>query len=147
MNIYDKLFEIQQKIDGNKNKRNDFGNFIFRSNEGTLEKLKPFLKDVNCIILQHDTINDVAGKVFVEATSSLVDCETGEKISCTASANHAESKKGMDNAQLTGACSSYARKYSLSGLLALSHSDDFDSFDNSTSFTNTGAQESSNDIF
>jgi len=127
MSIYDKLFVLQQKAKATKDKKNSFGNYTYRSAEGIIEDIKPVLQDTKTFILLSDDMREVGGRVYVEATATLYDSETQESISSKALAREAESKKGMDEAQVTGAASSYARKYALSGLLLLDDNKDADS--------------------
>lgn len=127
MSIYDKLFVLQQKAKATKDKKNSFGNYTYRSAEGIIEDIKPVLNETKTFILLSDDMKEVGGRVYVEAKATLYDSESKEFISAKALAREAESKKGMDEAQITGAASSYARKYALSGLLLLDDNKDADS--------------------
>lgn len=132
MTIYEKLLEIQQTVKSTKDKKNDFGGFNYRSAEGIIEDIKPILADTKTFIVLTDTMEEVGGRVYVKATATLWDAEehkgTTEPpfIMATAYAREAVTKKGMDEAQITGAASSYARKYALSGLLLLDDNKDAD---------------------
>lgn len=121
--IKEKLNKIQQEIKAPKNQFNSFGGYNYRSCEDILEAVKPLLDD--CILTISDDIIFVGDRVYVKATATLSD-EDGQ-ISTTAFAREAESRKGSDCSQLTGASSSYARKYALAGLLLLDDQRDADS--------------------
>jgi hypothetical protein len=125
MNLYD----IQTSVHVSKNKTNDFGGYNYRTAEGILSVLKAALPDGASVIVS-DTLQEVAGKIFVTATATIK-MESGEVYTAQGHAMHALTKKGMDEAQITGSASSYARKYALCGLLAIDDgSADPDSRDN-----------------
>ena len=126
MGINIKLFAVQQALKAPKDQVNNFGKYNYRSCEGILEALKPHLGINQLVINLSDYMTEVAGRVYVEATATLTDVETGESVSATAFAREEEEKKGMDSSQITGAASSYARKYALNGLLAIDDSKDSD---------------------
>jgi hypothetical protein len=110
------LGEVQKAVHVAKDKRNDFGGYNYRTAEGILSAVKAVLPE-DAHIMCYDEISEVAGQIFVTATAELkID---GKSYLATGSAMHALTKKGMDAAQITGACSSYARKYALAGLFAL----------------------------
>ena len=132
MNISEKLMEIQQSLKAPKGQFNSFGKYSYRSAEDILEAVKPLLKDNKIVLTLSDNIQCIGGRVYVQATARLMDTETTEDIYCTAFAREEESKKGMDGSQVTGASSSYARKYALNGLFAIDDNKDSDS-------TNVGA--------
>ena len=119
-----KLTIIQTELNAPKNLENKFGNYRYRSAEGILEALKPLLKTADAILTISDEIVEVGGRVYVKATATFT--ADGESITTTAFAREAESKKGMDDAQVTGACSSYARKYALNGLFCIDDTKDAD---------------------
>lgn len=121
--IKEKLSEIQKELKAPKNQFNSFGGYNYRSCEDILEAVKPLLGD--CILTISDDIICVGDRIYVKATATLADKE-GE-ISTTAFAREPESRKGSDASQLTGASSSYARKYALAGLLLLDDQKDPDS--------------------
>ena len=110
------LLEIQQTFRAVKDQRNDFGGFNYRNVEVMLTELKPILAEHEACITFSDEIIERGGRCYVEATATLT-TPKGE-VSCKASAREQETKKGMDAAQITGACSTYARKYALCGLLS-----------------------------
>lgn len=125
--LREKLMRIQVELKAPKNLRNSFGNYNYRNAEGILEALKPYEKTYNVVTTLSDTMEVVGDRVYVKATATIIDTETGEEINVTAYAREAESKKGMDDAQVTGATSSYARKYALNGLFLLDDTKDMDS--------------------
>lgn len=121
-----KFNEIQQKLKAPKNQFNSFGNYAYRSAEDILEAVKPLLGDAYLTI--SDEIVEVGGRIYVKATATFVDGDF--KVSNTAYAREPESKKGMDESQITGATSSYARKYALNGLFLIDDVKDADTMDN-----------------
>jgi len=121
-----KLSKIQQNLKAGKNQKNEFGGYKYRSCEDILEAVKPLLGE--CTITITDDMKELAGRVYVEATASFTD--GSNTITVTAFAREALSKKGMDEAQITGAASSYARKYALNGLLLIDDNKDADTQDN-----------------
>jgi len=120
----EKLKIIQTNLIAPKNLENKFGNYRYRSAESILESVKPFLQAVNAILTLSDEIVEVGGRIYVKATATFF--SEGESIITTAFARETESKKGMDEAQVTGACSSYARKYALNGLFCIDDTKDPD---------------------
>jgi hypothetical protein len=129
--VYKKLAVIQSKLVAPKNQWNKFGNYSYRSCEDILEGLKPFLKEQSCVLIIHDEVVLIGERYYIKATVKLIDIEDNSEISNTAYAREEESKKGMDGSQVTGAASSYARKYALNGLFAIDDTRDSDA-------TNTG---------
>lgn len=121
-----KLFFIQQELVAPKGQYNTFGKYHYRSAEDILESLKPICKKYEATIVISDKITDVGGWVFVEATATLTDDETGQFWMATASARHANEQKGMQESQISGSTSSYARKYALNGLFAIDDQKDDD---------------------
>lgn len=122
-----RLLEIQQTLNAPKDKFNSFGNYSYRSCEGILEAVKPLLKKHGLVLTIKDEIVDSCGKNYIMATVSLFDAEDSKCIeSVSAFAREAESKKGMDDSQVTGATSSYARKYALNGLFLIDDNKDSD---------------------
>ncbi len=129
-NILKKLLLIQQELKVPKNQFNSFGKYNYRSCEDILESARPIANKNNCVIVINDDIKEINGRYYVEATITLFDVESGEEISTKALAREAEPKSGMSESQLTGACSSYARKYALSAMFALDDEKDDDTRDN-----------------
>ena len=127
MNVYEKLMTVQTKLRAPKGQYNSFGKYSYRSCEDILEALKPLLAEVGAIVNVSDEIKLIGNRFYVEATASFIDVETGERMIAKASAREAETKKGMDDSQVTGSVSSYARKYALNGLFAIDDNKDADS--------------------
>jgi len=119
------LINIQANLKAPKSQRNDFGRYNYRSCEDILEAVKPLLKDENCILLLSDEIINIGNRNYVKATATFIGPDD-KTVSVSASACEAEIKKGMDPAQITGAASSYARKYALNGLFAIDDTKDAD---------------------
>lgn len=112
------LAEIQSKVHVAKDKRNDFGNYNYRTAEGILSAAKAVLPE-GWSITCDDKISEVATQIFVSARACIWDAQNKLVSDAHGHAMHPLQKKGMDPSQITGAASSYARKYALSGLLAL----------------------------
>lgn len=128
MSAVAKLMRIQTKIKAPKNLYNSFGKYNYRNAEAICEAVKPFLAEENCAMMISDSIIEVGGRIYVKASAELIDCDTGACIGqAEAFAREAESKKGMDESQVTGTASSYARKYALNGLFLLDDTKDADS--------------------
>ena len=126
MPIKEKLTRIQTEIKAPKNLYNSYGEFNYRNAEGICEAVKPYLQREKCCLTLSDTIVEAGGRVYVKATAMLKDNEYGDFETVTAYAREPDSKKGMDAAQITGATSSYARKYALNGLFLLDDTKDPD---------------------
>ena len=126
MNLIQKLQKVQSELKAPKNLVNKFGGYKYRNAEGILEALKPYEEKYGIATILTDTIEEVGGRVYVVATATVYDTESDATISVSARARESESKKGMDDAQLTGATSSYARKYALNGLFLLDDTKDAD---------------------
>lgn len=120
--IYGELSRIQRELKAPKNLFNKFGNYKYRNAEGILESVKPLLGDLALII--NDEPIAIGERYYIKATVTLTDGE--ESVSAVAYAREDETKKGMDGCQITGACSSYARKYALNALLMIDDSKDSD---------------------
>ncbi len=125
-----KLNEIQQKLKAPKNQKNSFGNYNYRSCEDILEAVKPLLGTATLVIT--DEIINLGNRYYVKATVILKDDK--EEVSNTSYAREAEVKKGMDESQITGATSSYARKYALNGLFLIDDTKDADTMDNTVNY-------------
>ena len=124
MNIYEKLQRIQAELKAPKGQFNSFGGYKYRSCEDITEAVKPYLKEVNAVLLLNDELVLIGNRYYIKATATLAHAQ-GE-ISVHAYAREEENKKGMDGAQVTGSASSYARKYALNGLFALDDTKDPD---------------------
>lgn len=131
--LWTKLLVIQTELKAPKGQENKFGGYRYRSCEDILEAVKPLLAEHGAVIQLSDTLELVGDRYYIRATASLIDSDTGEAASVTAWAREAESRKGMDEAQVTGSSSSYARKYALNGLLAIDDTRDADTMDNRAS--------------
>lgn len=126
MSVYSKLTVVQAKLKAPKNQFNKFGNYKYRSCEDILEALKPVLSEEKATVFISDSIERIEGRYYVKATATFIDSETSETVSNTAYAREPESKKGSDESQITGASSSYARKYALNGLFLIDDTKDED---------------------
>ncbi len=127
MTIYEKLSAIQQQIKAPKNLTNKFGGYNYRNAEGILEAVKPFEEKYNVLFLISDEVQQIGDRYYVKARVMIRDTESDSSVSCYGYARESETKKGMDDSQITGAASSYARKYALNGLLLLDDTKDADS--------------------
>lgn len=121
-----KLLAIQTELKAPKNLFNRFGNYKYRNFEGICEAVKPLLKKYNCSLTVFDSVENIGERYYVKATATLYDCDSPGCITCFAYAREADSKKGMDDSQITGTASSYARKYALNGLFLLDDTKDAD---------------------
>lgn len=142
MTIYEKLLNIQTELKAPKGQRNNFGKYNYRSCEDILEAVKPLLKKEKCTLIINDEIERIENRYYIKATVNLIDVESGEKISSNAYAREEENKKGMDGSQVTGASSSYARKYALNGLFAIDDTKDSDATNQHDKKQNNGGQQS-----
>ena len=118
------LIAIQSELKAPKNQRNNFGNYQYRSAEDILEALKPLLKKYNCYLTLSDELVNIGDRYYIKATATIYSEKTS--VSVTAYAREEESKKGMDGSQISGASSSYSRKYSLNGLFLIEDTKDSD---------------------
>ena len=126
MNIQQKLQLIQAELKAPKGQTNKFGGYRYRSCEDILTALKPLMSKYECALVITDNIVEVGGRVYVNATASLGDTLSGDFLNANGFAREAETKKCMDDAQITGSASSYARKYALNGLFAIDDTKDPD---------------------
>ena len=140
-NIYQKLAYLQKELKAPKSQYNSFGGYKYRNCEDILEAVKPLLAKVECLVLLSDTVEQIGGRYYVKAVARLVDCENdNQQIAVASSAREEESKKGMDGSQITGASSSYARKYALNGLLAIDDAKDSDTTNKGVSASETASK-------
>ena len=123
-NIVEKLSAIQVELKAPKGQYNSFGKYNYRSCEDILEGVKPLLDKYKVALTLNDEIVLIGDRYYIKATATLYDGE--QSLSATAYARESEDKKGMDSAQLTGATSSYARKYALNGLFSIDDTKDAD---------------------
>ena len=119
---------IQVNLKAPKNMKNSFGNYNYRNLEGIFEGLKPLLEETGCIITISDSMELVGDRYYIKATASII--KGDESFACDGWAREAESRKGMDDAQVSGSTSTYARRYAISSLCCIDDNRDFDSMDN-----------------
>lgn len=142
MTIYEKLLNIQTELKAPKSQKNDFGNYNYRSCEDILEAVKPFLKKEKCVLVINDEVQKIENRYYLKAVVNLIDVENGESITASAFAREEETKKKMDGSQITGASSSYARKYALNGLFAIDDTKDSDATNHDNNKANNCSQQS-----
>lgn len=118
------LIAIQSELKAPKGQVNKFGGYRYRSCEDILEAVKPLLAKHNSALTLSDDIVQIGDDTFVKATVTFY--SSGEPVSVSAFARHPRAKKGMDDSQITGATSSYARKYALNGLFCIDDTKDAD---------------------
>lgn len=126
MNVYEKLIKVQAELKAPKSKFNSFGKYKYRSLEDILEGVKPLLEKNKASLVIADSIEQVGDRYYLKATATFIDTENGESVSNSALARESADKKGMDDSQITGTASSYARKYALNGLLLIDDTKDAD---------------------
>ena len=126
MGIYDKLSQIQDELFVPKGQYNDYGNFNYRSCEDVLKAIKPICKEIGCVLTITNELVNIGDRNYVEATVRLIDLDDATEVISKAHAREEETKKGMDGSQITGASSSYARKYALAGLFCIDNEKDSD---------------------
>lgn len=130
----EKVVNLQSEVKVLKSLKNSFGNYTYRNVEQILAEVKPILQKLGLMLFMSDEVVFIGDRFYIKATVTLTD--GANKIESFGFAREADAKKGMDEAQLTGSCSSYARKYALGGLLLLDDNKDIDSMDNASQ-TNT----------
>lgn len=130
-----KLIQIQAELKAPKQQKNNFGGYSYRSCEDILEAVKPLLLKYECSLTLTDSIEQIGDRYYIKATAAFNDGDKEKEVS--AYAREALTKKGMDDAQITGSASSYARKYALNGLFLIDDTKDDDS-------TNDGKKEDKN---
>lgn len=136
----EKLLKIQQKLKVSKNLENKFGGYKYRSAEQIFQAVKPFLEEEGLVLLLNDTVEFIGARYYVKATATLKDLDGNVIADTTAYAREDEVLKGMTQAQITGACSSYARKYALNALFAIDNTDDPDAINDGDTTMMTPAQ-------
>lgn len=124
--IFAALMAVQAELKAPKNQHNSFGKYDYRSAEDIIEAVKPLLKDNGLFLNMSDDIVLIGDRYYVKATVKVVDVVTGESVQTSALARESAQKKGMDESQVTGTASSYARKYALNGLFAIDDNRDAD---------------------
>lgn len=138
MTIYEKLSAIQSELKAPKSQYNSFGKYNYRNCEDILEAVKPLCGKYKAVCTIGDEVTLIGERYYIKATARLIDVESpADKVENTAYAREEAEKKGMDGSQVTGASSSYARKYALNGLFAIDDTKDSDT-------TNTGGKEAAN---
>ena len=134
--VAEKLAQVQAKLAVPKGRENTFGGFSYRNAEDILRAVKPLLAEYSLLLTLNDTIEMIGNRFYVASKASLIDTESGEDITVKAMAREPEERTKMDDAQVTGSSSSYARKYALCGLFAIDDSsDDPDARDNTKGIT------------
>ena len=128
---------VQKELKAPKGQYNSFGKYRYRSAEDILNSVKPLLAVNDLILTLSDELIALGSRIYVKATATLQDCNTDNAISVDSYAREDEVKKGMDGSQITGAASSYARKYALNGLFLIDDTKDADA-------TNDGTHEANN---
>ena len=123
MSITELMHKLQKELKAPKSQYNKFGGYNYRSCEDILDGIKKILPD-NVYLTLNDEMVQVSNRVYVRSTATLKSGD--EQVSCSAYAREPESKKGMDESQITGAASSYARKYALNGLFCIDDTKDAD---------------------
>lgn len=122
----EKLIKIQSELKAPKSNYNGFGKFRYRSCEDILEAVKPLLAREKCMLTMTDEVVAITDKVYIKATATIIDLDNKVHCSTSAYARESENKKGMDESQMTGTASSYARKYALNGLFLIDDTKDVD---------------------
>lgn len=133
------LISIQSTLNAPKEQYNSFGKYKYRSCEDILGAVKPLLNQHGCTLTISDDVVMVGQRIYIKATATITN-SAGEKEVTTAFAREEEQKKGMDSSQVTGAASSYARKYALNGLFAIDDTRDTDTLNTSPQYTQKPAQ-------
>lgn len=124
LSFFEKVGAVQAELKAPKGQFNKFGGYAYRSCEDILEAVKPLLKKYGLVLVVGDELVEMGGRIYVKATAKLIG--DGRELTNTAFAREEETKKGMDGSQITGASSSYARKYALNGLFLIDDTKDSD---------------------
>ena len=130
MAIIEKLLAVQAELKAPKGQYNSFGKYKYRSCEDILEAVKPILKEHGASITISDELVQIGNRIYVKATARFWDIDDGGYVNNTSFAREPDTKKGMDESQITGTASSYARKYALNGLLLIDDTKDADTDEN-----------------
>ncbi len=126
-NLAGKLLAVQTELKVPKNQFNSFGKYSYRNAEDIVEEVKPLANKYGILLTLSDSLDIADGRVYIKSTAKVTNVESpNEFIEVTAYAREPESKKGMDESQITGAAASYARKYALNGLFAIDDTKDAD---------------------
>jgi hypothetical protein len=126
MSIFERLAAVQAELKAPKSQFNKFGNYNYRNCEDIIEATKPLLKKNGLLLALTDEIVLIGDRHYVKAVATVYEIETGGSFAVSAYAREEKEKKGMDGSQVTGASSSYARKYALNGLFAIDDTKDSD---------------------
>ena len=126
MKAYAKLAIVQKELKAPKNQYNSFGKYKYRSCEDILEAAKPLCIENGLVLTVSDEIIVVGERYYIKATAKVTETDGAESISTTSLARESLDKKGMDDSQITGTASSYARKYALNGLFCIDDTKDAD---------------------
>ena len=126
MNIYEKLLSVQTALKAPKSQYNAFGKYNYRNCEDILEAVKPLCKEAKALVYLTDELVLIGERYYIKATARFIDVESTDVLNAVAYAREEETKKGMDGSQVTGASSSYARKYALNGLFDIDDTKDSD---------------------
>lgn len=129
-NIYKKLMAVQSELKAPKGQYNKFGGYNYRSCEDILEAVKPLLNKHGLVLVLTDSVSEQGDRFYVRAEAILIDADNGDEIKTNAYAREALTRKGMDDSQVTGSTSSYARKYALNGLFCIDDNKDADTWNN-----------------
>lgn len=126
MSVFEKLLNIQNELKAPKGQYNSFGKYKYRSCEDILEAVKPLCLKNKVTLVLSDKVLNIGERYYIEATAKIIDIEDGNCVWNTALARESLEKKGMDDSQITGTASSYARKYALNGLFNIDDTKDAD---------------------
>lgn len=130
--LAEKLLAVQAELKAPKSQYNNFGKYAYRNAEDIVEAVKPLAKKHGVLLTLSDEVVIIGERTYIRATAKVTDINDNEKfIETNAYAREPENKKGMDESQITGAASSYARKYALNGLFAIDDTKDADNMNNS----------------
>lgn len=144
MTIFEKLSAVQTELKAPKGQYNSYGKFKYRSCEDILEAVKPLCAANKAIVMLSDKVEQIGDRFYIKAFVTFRDLESDAEIVSTAYAREDESKKGMDGSQVTGATSSYARKYALNGLFCIDDTKDADTDEMQRQTTQRRQQEINN---
>lgn len=145
MSLLEKLSKVQLELKAPKNQYNTFGKYNYRSCEDILEVAKPLCIEHGLMLVLSDEPISCNDRVYIEATATVYDIEGNEKFEVTASARESLTKKGMDDSQITGTASSYARKYALNGLFCIDDTKDADTDEHAKQTTQSSNNNQSNE--
>lgn len=124
--LWQRIIAVQRRLKAPKSQYNAYGKFNYRNCEDILEGLKPLLEKYDLLMTMSDEVIFLEGRFYIKATVTVYDVLSGQKHSVSAFAREPENRKGSDQSQVTGSCSSYARKYALSALWLIDDNKDPD---------------------